>query len=60
MDKDLIITNEANDKIINPDVVKKLKDAGYYVVSESLMKQFLDDELELVKIKESMKGKRKR
>lgn len=51
MDKDLIITTEIGEKIVNPEAVKKIKDSGFCVIPDSLLRQLLDDELELIKLK---------
>lgn len=55
MDKDLIITTAVGEKIVNPEVVKEIKESGFCVIHDSLMRQFLDDELELVKLKNKLK-----
>ena len=55
MDKDLIITTAVGEKIVNPEVVKEIKESGFCVIHDSLMRQFLDDELELVKLKDELK-----
>lgn len=55
MDKDLIITTEIGERIVNPEVVKEIKESGFCVIHDSLMRQFLDDELELVKLKDKLK-----
>lgn len=60
MDKDLIITTEIGEKIVNPEAVKKIKDSGFCIIHDNLMRKFLDDELELIKLKhETKKRKRK-
>lgn len=55
MDKDLILESEIGNKIVNPDVAKELCSNGFYILRDSLMKQFLKDELELVHLKEKIK-----
>ena len=55
MDKDLIITTEIGERIVNPEAVKEIKESGFCVIHDSLMRRFLDDELELVKLKNKLK-----
>ena len=55
MDKDLIITTEIGERIVNPEAVKEIKESGFCVVHDSLMRKFLDDELELVELKDELK-----
>lgn len=55
MDKDLIITTEIGERIVNPEAVKEIKESGFCVVHDSLMRKFLDDELELVRLKDKLK-----
>ena len=55
MDKDLIITTAVGEKIVNPEAVKEIKESGFCVIRDSLMRQFLDDELELIKLKDELK-----
>ena len=55
MDKDLIITTEIGERIVNPEAVKEIKESGFCVSHDSLMRKFLDDELELVKLKDELK-----
>lgn len=57
MDKDLILESEIGEKIVNPEVAKELCSNGFYILKDSLMKQFLKDELELVRLKEQIKRK---
>lgn len=57
MDKDLIVKSETGEIIVNPEVTKELCSNGFYILSDSLMKQFLDDESELIHIKEEIKRK---
>lgn len=60
MDKDLIITTEIGERIVNPEAVKEIKESGFCVIHDGLMRKFLDDELELIKLKyEIKKHKRK-
>lgn len=63
MDKDLernlkkilVVKNEAGDTIINPDAVEVIKNAGFYILSESLTKKFLHESYELGKLKKLIK-----
>lgn len=55
MDKDLILESEIGEKIVNPEVTKELCSNGFYVLPDSLMKQFLNDESELIHLKEKLK-----
>ena len=57
MDKDLILESEIGTKIVNPEVAKELCSNGFYILRDSLMRQFLADELELVHLKEQIKRK---
>lgn len=57
MDKDLIVESEIGEKIVNPEVTKELCSNGFYVLPDSLMKQFLDDESELIHLKEKLNRK---
>ena len=53
--KIVIITNEAGDIIVNPDVVKIIKDHGFCVISDAMAKKLLDESLELGKLKRELK-----
>lgn len=50
-----MIKNEAGDIIINPNVVKIIKDNGYYILNESLVNQLYLSDYELAKIKIKIK-----
>ena len=61
MDKDIIIDTVIGEKMVNPEIVKIIKDAGFCIVSDKFMRHLLDDELELIKFKESIyKNKRRK
>lgn len=63
MDKDLeknltkivVQKNESGDEIINPDVVKIIKDHNHCVISDGLANKLLHESLELAKLKKQMK-----
>lgn len=55
MDKDLkklvLIANDIGETIINPDVVKIIKEFHHVIMSDDLADQLLKDSCELAKIK---------
>lgn len=63
MDKDIkknlteivIMKTNAEDVIINPDVVDIIKENGYCVISDKMAKKLLDESLELGKLKRDLK-----
>lgn len=63
MDKDLersltkvvIMKNDAEDLIVNPNVVEIIKKHGYCVISDAMAKKLLDESLELSRLKRDMK-----
>lgn len=54
--KIIIIKNEAEDTIINPDVIEIIKKNGYCVISDTMAKKLLDESLELGKLKRDLKN----
>lgn len=52
---EIIIESTIGEKMINPEVVKIIKDNGYSVVGDNYLKSLLDSELELVKLKSKLK-----
>lgn len=63
MDKDLkknltkliIIKNDAEDYIVNPDVIEIIKEHGYCVISDNMARKLLNESLELSKLKRDIK-----
>lgn len=52
---DIMVESTLGDMIVNPDVVKIIKDNGYYVIEDKVVEDFLEAELELSKLKIKIK-----
>lgn len=53
---DILIKNEVGDMIVNPEVIKIIKDFGYCVLEDKLVNELYISDYELAKLKIKIKN----